>query len=139
MNQWVIQTNGLCKKYRGRYAVSNLNLKIGRGEIYGFLGPNGAGKTTAIKMMLGLIKPSKGSVNLFGLELRKERLRILRKVGSLVEYPSYYGHLSAVQNLEAVRRILDIPGPKIAEVLETVGLTKESARPVKGFSLGMKQ
>ena len=139
MNEWVIETKGLSKRYKGRYAVSNLHLKIAKGDIYGFLGPNGAGKTTTIRMLLGLIKPSNGSVHLFGKSLNKDRLSILRRVGSLVEYPSYYGHLSAVDNLEAIRRILGVPSAKIAEVLEIVGLTKEAKRPVKGYSLGMKQ
>ncbi len=139
VNNWIIETKGLSKKYKGRYAVSNLNLKIAKGEIYGFLGPNGAGKTTTIRMLLGLIKPSNGTVHLFGKSLKKERLPILRKVGSLVEYPSYYGHLTAVDNLEAIRRIIDVPKARIGEVLEIVGLTKEARRSVKGYSLGMKQ
>src|SRR5690606_32704581 len=115
------------------------NLQIAKGEIYGFLGPNGAGKTTTIRMLLGLIKPSNGSIRIFGQPLEKERLSILRKVGSLVEYPSNYGHLTAVQNLEAVRRIIGAPARRIDEVLAIVGLTKEAKRPVKGYSLGMKQ
>lgn len=139
MSEWVIETKGLSKRYKGRYAVSNLNLKIAKGDIYGFLGPNGAGKTTTIRMLLGLIKPSNGSVNIFGQSLTKERLSILRKIGSLVEYPSYYGHLSATDNLEAIRRILGVPAVRIDEVLDIVGLAKEARRPVKGFSLGMKQ
>ncbi|ANY66184.1 bacitracin ABC transporter ATP-binding protein [Paenibacillus sp. BIHB 4019] len=139
MNEWVIETRGLSKKYKGRYAVAGLNLRIEKGDIYGFLGPNGAGKTTTIRMLLGLIKPSGGSVHIFGKELQKERLNILRKVGSLVEYPSYYGHLNAVDNLEAIRRIIDVPRARIAEVLDIVGLAKEARRTVKGYSLGMKQ
>ncbi|WP_339323168.1 ABC transporter ATP-binding protein [Paenibacillus sp. FSL W8-0194] len=139
MRELVIETKDLNKKYRGRYAVRNLNLEIGRGEIYGFLGPNGAGKTTTIRMLLGLIRPTMGSIHVFGKDLRKEKLNILRKVGSLVEYPSNYGHLTAVQNLEAVRRILDVPKSRIDEVLSIVSLTKDAKRPVKGYSLGMKQ
>ncbi|MDQ6423626.1 ABC transporter ATP-binding protein [Paenibacillus sp. LHD-117] len=139
MKEWIIETRGLSKRYKGRYAVSNLNLKIAKGEIYGFLGPNGAGKTTTIRMLLGLIKPSGGSIQMFGRSLVKERLPILRKVGSLVEYPSNYGHLTAVQNLEAIRRIIDAPRSRIDETLAIVGLTKEAKRPVKGYSLGMKQ
>jgi ABC-type multidrug transport system ATPase subunit len=139
MNDWIIETKGLSKRYKGRYAVSNLNLKIAKGEIYGFLGPNGAGKTTTIRMLLGLIKPSNGDVHIFGKPLSKERIAILRRVGSLVEYPSYYGHLNAIDNLEAIRRILGTPTARIAEVLDIVGLTKDARRPVKGYSLGMKQ
>ncbi len=135
----IIQTTDLVKRYRGRMAVDHLDLSIGKGEIYGFLGPNGAGKTTTIRMLLGLIAPTGGYVEIFGKDLRKERLDILRRVGSLVESPSYYGHLSAVENLEAIRRILGAPKRRIAEVLDIVSLTGEEKRPVKGFSLGMKQ
>ncbi len=139
MKEWIIETKGLGKRYKGRYAVSNLNLQIAKGDIYGFLGPNGAGKTTTIRMLLGLIKPSNGSIRIFGQPLEKEKLAILRKVGSLVEYPSNYGHLTAIQNLEAIRRIIGAPAGRIDEVLAIVGLTKEAKRPVKGYSLGMKQ
>lgn len=139
MSEIVIETSALTKQYRGRAAVDNLNLNIRKGEIYGFLGPNGAGKTTTIRMLLGLIAPTSGSIRVFGKDLRKDRLNILRKVGSLVEFPSYYGHLSAVENLEAVRRILDAPKSRIGEVLDIVSLKGEEKRPVKGFSLGMKQ
>lgn len=139
MKDTVIETRDLLKEYRGRAAVKELNLNIRQGEIYGFLGPNGAGKTTTIRMLLGLIKPTSGSIEIFGRELRRNKLKILRKVGSLVESPSYYGHLSALDNLEAIRRILDVPKPRIAEVLDIVSLTGEEKRPVKGFSLGMKQ
>lgn len=139
MKETVIETRDLVKEYRGRAAVEHLNLNIGKGEIYGFLGPNGAGKTTTIRMLLGLIKPTSGSIEIFGKELRRNKLQILRKVGSLVESPSYYGHLSALDNLEAIRRIIDAPKARIAEVLDIVSLTGEEKRPVKGFSLGMKQ
>ncbi|MGN7763971.1 ABC transporter ATP-binding protein [Paenibacillus sp. 22594] len=139
MKETVIETRDLVKEYRGRAAVEHLNLNIGKGEIYGFLGPNGAGKTTTIRMLLGLIKPTSGSIEIFGQELRRNKLQILRKVGSLVESPSYYGHLSALDNLEAIRRIIDAPKTRIAEVLDIVSLTGEEKRPVKGFSLGMKQ
>lgn len=139
MKNTVIETKDLLKEYRGRAAVEHLNLNIGKGEIYGFLGPNGAGKTTTIRMLLGLIKPTSGRIEVFGQELHKNKLQILRKVGSLVESPSYYGHLSAVDNLEAIRRILGVPKQRIQEVLDIVSLTGEEKRPVKGFSLGMKQ
>lgn len=139
MNEFVIHTSGLTKLYKGKAAVDSLDLKISKGEIYGFLGPNGAGKTTTIRMLLGLIRPTSGSVHLFGKNLQKERIPILRKVGSLVEYPSYYGHLSGVENLEAIRRILRVPKTRIDEVLSIVSLTKDAKRAVKGYSLGMKQ
>ncbi|MNI27899.1 putative ABC transporter ATP-binding protein YxlF [compost metagenome] len=139
MKELIIQTEELTKKYRGRYAVDHLNLNITKGDIYGFLGPNGAGKTTTIRMLLGLIQPTQGSIQIFGCDLQKNKLSILRRIGSLVEYPSYYGHLNAVDNLEAIRRIIDVPKSRIDEVLRIVSLSGESRRPVKGFSLGMKQ
>ncbi|HEY4392275.1 MAG TPA: ABC transporter ATP-binding protein [Paenibacillus sp.] len=139
MSDMVIQTRGLTKKYRGRAAVNQLNLEIKKGDIYGFLGPNGAGKTTTIRMLLGLIRPTSGSISIFGRDLRKDKLAILKRIGSLVEYPSYYGHLNAIDNLEALRRILDVPKSRIDEVLEIVSLTSEARRPVKGYSLGMRQ
>lgn len=139
MTELVIQTKGLYKIYKKRAAVVDLNLEIARGDIYGFLGPNGAGKTTTIRMLLGLIQPTRGAIHLFGKDLKSEKMDILRRTGSLVEYPSYYGHLTAVENLEAIRRIAGGPKSRIAEVLEIVSLTKEAKRPVKGYSLGMKQ
>jgi len=139
VSEMIIQTEGLTKKYRGRYAVDHLNLEIAKGDIYGFLGPNGAGKTTTIRMLLGLIQPTSGSIRIFGRELQRDKLAILRHIGSLVESPSYYGHLSAIDNLEAIRRILQVPKSRIDEVLDIVSLSSEARRPVKGFSLGMKQ
>ncbi|MFB9326902.1 ABC transporter ATP-binding protein [Paenibacillus aurantiacus] len=139
MNEWILQTNGLTKKLGGKAVVNDVSMRIRQGDIYGFLGPNGAGKTTTIRMLLGLAKPTQGSVHIFGKELKRERMAILRKVGSLVEYPSYYGHLTAYDNLEALRRILDVPRQRIDEVLAIVRLTKEARRAVKGYSLGMKQ
>lgn len=135
----ILETQGLTKRLGGKAVVNGVNLEIGRGDIYGFLGPNGAGKTTTIRMLLGLARPTDGTIRIFGKDIRKERLAILRKVGSLVEYPSYYGHLTAVENLEAVRRLLGVPKSRIDEVLSIVRLTKDARRAVKGFSLGMKQ
>ncbi len=139
MSELILETNGLTKKFGKRRAVENVDLRLAKGEIYGFLGPNGAGKTTTIRMLLGLARPTGGSIHIFGRDLKKEKLQILRKVGSLVEYPSYYGHLTAIENLEALRRILEVPKSRIDEVLAIVRLSKEAKRPVKGFSLGMKQ
>jgi lantibiotic transport system ATP-binding protein len=139
MSELILETNGLTKKFGKRSAVENVDLRLAKGEIYGFLGPNGAGKTTTIRMLLGLARPTGGTIRIFGRDLKKEKLQILRKVGSLVEYPSYYGHLTAIENLEALRRILEVPKSRIDEVLAIVRLSKEAKRPVKGFSLGMKQ
>ncbi|QPQ28909.1 ABC transporter ATP-binding protein [Lysinibacillus sp. JNUCC 51] len=137
--EYIVQTENLSKSFGKEQAVSNINLKIRKGEIYGFLGPNGAGKTTTIRMLLGLMKPSSGKIKIFQKDLTKERINILAKVGSLVENPSYYPHLTAYENLEALRRILGVPKSRIDEVLEIVRLKDAANKKVKGFSLGMKQ
>lgn len=136
---YVVQTKDLTKKFGSEYAVKKLNVKIPKGEIYGFLGPNGAGKSTTIRMLLGLMKPTMGEVEIFGQNLKTHRKSILRKVGSLVENPSYYPHLTAYENLEVLRKILELPEKRIVEVLETVKLSDVAHKKVKGFSLGMKQ
>lgn len=137
--EYIVQTENLSKSFGKEQAVSNINLKIRKGEIYGFLGPNGAGKTTTIRMLLGLMKPSSGTIKIFQKDLTKERINILAKVGSLVENPSYYPHLTAYENLEALRKILGVPKSRIDEVLKIVRLKDAADKKVKGFSLGMKQ
>ncbi|MFJ6209117.1 ABC transporter ATP-binding protein [Lysinibacillus sp. NPDC092081] len=137
--EYIVQTENLSKSFGKEQAVSNINLKIRKGEIYGFLGPNGAGKTTTIRMLLGLMKPSSGTIKIFQKDLMKERINILSKVGSLVENPSYYPHLTAYENLEALRKILGVPKSRIDEVLDIVRLKDAADKKVKGFSLGMKQ
>lgn len=139
MNDQIIMTNELTKKYKKHTSVDGLNLRIERGQIYGFLGPNGAGKTTTIRMLLGLIKPTKGNIEIFGQNLNKNRLQILQRIGSLVESPTYYGNLTGLENLEAVRRLRDLPEKRVSEVLEIVRLTKVANRLTKEYSLGMKQ
>lgn len=137
--EYIVQTENLSKSFGKEQAVSNINLKIRKGEIYGFLGPNGAGKTTTIRMLLGLMKPSSGTIKIFQKDVTKERINILAKVGSLVENPSYYPHLTAYENLEALRKVLGVPKSRIDEVLAIVRLKDAANKKVKGFSLGMKQ
>ncbi|WP_432807647.1 ABC transporter ATP-binding protein [Priestia aryabhattai] len=120
-------------------SVDGVNLKINKGEIFGFLGPNGAGKTTTIRMLLGLIKPTKGEIELFGQDFTKNKTKILQRIGSLVESPSYYGNLTGFENLEAVRRLRGLSEKRVTEVLEVVRLNKVANRLVKEYSLGMKQ
>lgn len=135
-----VTTIGLCKRYGSETCVDHLALKVPQGAVYGFLGPNGAGKTTTLKMLLGLVHPSAGSVHLLGHELTpRTRLAILREVGSLIESPSYYGHLTARENLEIVRRLRGLPAAEIDEALRTVRLDGQVKKPVNHFSLGMKQ
>jgi lantibiotic transport system ATP-binding protein len=137
--EYIVETHNLTKRFGEEIAVSALNLKIPKGEVYGFLGPNGAGKSTTLRMLLGLMRPTAGSIRIFGRDLKKDRISILRNIGSLVESPSYYSHLTACENLEAIRKILGSPKEKIDEVLELVRLSKAADKKVKGFSLGMKQ
>lgn len=137
--EYIVQTNNLTKKFGKEPAVSGLDMKIPKGEVYGFLGPNGAGKSTTIRMLLGLMKQTDGSITVFNQDLRKEKIGILRKVGFLVENPSYYPHLTAYENLEAIRKVLQVPKTRITEVLEIVRLREAAHKKVKGFSLGMKQ
>ncbi|MFD0704351.1 ABC transporter ATP-binding protein [Alloscardovia venturai] len=135
-----ISTRELTKIYKGVPAVSQVNLNIPQGSVYGFLGPNGAGKTTTMKMILGLIHPTSGSVSVLGTPMnQKNRLEILRSVGSLIEQPSYYGNLTAYENLDIVRHLKNLPESVIAEALHTVQLDPQSKKLVKHFSLGMKQ
>jgi ABC-type multidrug transport system ATPase subunit len=130
----------LSKAYGKRLAVDHLDLQVDRGELFGFLGPNGAGKTTTIRMALGLIAPTNGSVEILGLEVRHNRSKVLPRVGALVESPALYGYLSGRNNLRAFGDLLGgVPKKRIDEVLEIVALTGRDQDRVKTYSMGMKQ
>lgn len=135
----VISTELITKEFSGKPAVRDLSLEVQLGSIYAFLGPNGAGKSTTIRLLLGLLRPTRGNVALFGMDLRRHRSEILARTGSLVETPSLYEHLSAKENLEIPRRILDAPRSDIDRVLRIVGLEDVGQNLVRTFSLGMKQ
>ncbi|PFS09084.1 bacitracin ABC transporter ATP-binding protein [Bacillus cereus] len=139
MGTYIIETEDLTKTYGAVNCVNQLQMQVGKGEIYGFLGPNGAGKTTTIRMLLGLIKPTTGNIKVFNRDLKTNRIDILREVGSLVESPSYYGHLTGHENLEVIRQMLQVPKKNIDEVLRIVRLEKQKDKLVKQYSLGMKQ
>jgi len=136
---YIVETKGLTKEYKNTKAVNGIDLKIKEGSIYGFLGPNGAGKSTTIQMLLGLIKSTKGDAHIFGMSIKENRLAILKDVGAMVEEPSYYGNLTARENLEIIADILQVDNRRIDEVLEEVGLNQTNKKLVKHFSLGMKQ
>ncbi|HEY0432073.1 MAG TPA: ABC transporter ATP-binding protein [Pyrinomonadaceae bacterium] len=139
MSNVVISTQAITRLFHGKTAVRDLSLQVELGSIYAFLGPNGAGKSTTIRMLLGLLRPTRGEVALFGLDLRRNRSEILARTGSLVETPSLYEHLTARENLEIPRRILQAPRSDIDRVLRIVGLETVSRNLVRTFSLGMKQ
>ena len=135
----IIETHNLTKTYGSFTAVHRLNLHIKKGTVYGFLGPNGAGKSTTMKMFLGLTRPTAGGFLINGLQYPKDRMTILKNVGSLNEEPAFYGNLSGRENLEIIRRILKLPKNSVDDALELTGLTQFSNRPAKKYSLGMKQ
>lgn len=136
----LISTEGLCKKYGGVLRVNDLALTVPEGTVYGFLGPNGAGKSTTLKMILGLARPTSGSIRVFGREMNgRNRLSILKDVGSLIESPSYYGHLSGEENLQIVRTLRGASQKNVDEVLQIVRLTNQKDKKVSQYSLGMKQ
>ncbi|MEJ7706934.1 MAG: ABC transporter ATP-binding protein [Nocardioidaceae bacterium] len=140
----MIAATGLTKRYGPLVAVDNIDLAVHRGDIYGFLGANGSGKTTTLRMLLGLVLPTSGSIQLLNESMPKASHRVLPRVGALVEGPSAYGHLSAFTHLS----FLDAMGPggsrgnrrqRIVEVLGQVGLAGVGNRPIKAYSLGMHQ
>lgn len=136
----IIQTHDLCKQYGNALRVSHLDLHVPEGSIYGFLGPNGAGKSTTLKMILGLVRPTAGSIRVLGKDMdNSNRLSVLRQVGSLIESPSYYGHLTGEENLRIVQTLRGIPEKNIREVLQIVRLDGQREKKVAHYSLGMKQ
>jgi lantibiotic transport system ATP-binding protein len=134
-----IQLDGVSKSYGSLLAVSGLSLTVPSRGVYGFLGPNGAGKSTTMRMALGLQKPDRGRIFLFGKPLASHRIEILGRVGSLIESPSLYQHLTGRENLEIHRRLLNLSKGAIDEALETVGLARVADRAARSYSSGMKQ
>ena len=138
--QPALRTIGLSKSYGKRLAVDGLDLQVDRAELFGFLGPNGAGKTTTIRMALGLIAPTAGSVEILGREVRHHRAEVLPRVGALVESPALYGYMTGRDNLRAVGDLLGgVPARRIDEVLEIVSLEGRDRDRVRTYSMGMKQ
>ncbi len=136
----ILRTSNLGKRYRSRWAVRNLNLEVERGDIFGLLGPNGAGKSTTMRMILSLIAPTEGEVEIFGNSLKRQRNRALMSVGGIVEKPDFYLYLSAVKNLQIAGSLSGgVTSTRIDEVLRLVGLRERAYDKVKTYSHGMKQ
>jgi ABC-type multidrug transport system ATPase subunit len=136
----VLRTRNLSKSFGKRWAVRDLNIHVCRGDVFSFLGPNGAGKSTTIRMILTLLMPSSGSIEIFGEDLQKNRSAVLSRVCGIVEKPDFYLYLSAYQNLEILGSMTrSIRSREIMEGLELVGLTSRAFEKVKTFSHGMKQ
>ena len=136
----ILKTRGLTHSFSaGETALNNIELQVPENSIYGFLGPNGAGKTTTLRLVLGLLRKQNGSISVFGKDLEKHRVEILRQVGSMIESPSLYGHLTAVENLTLLQKIYQCPKSRIGDVLEFAGLANTGSKKASQFSLGMRQ
>jgi len=137
----IIRIRGLSKRFGDIQAVDGLNLDVYAGDVYGFLGPNGSGKSTTIRMMLSLVRPDSGTIELFGLPLRGSRRAILERTGALIEKPDLYDYLTAFKNLEILSAYAGdkVISRRIMEVLAVTGLVKRAHSRVKTFSKGMKQ
>ena len=136
VEEFVLQTRGLTKRFGRKIVVNNLNLNIKKGDIYGFIGPNGAGKTTVMKVILGLLFANSGEVSLFG---EPQNIRNLKRVGSLIEAPGLYGNCTAYENMKRFSILGGGTDKEIHELLELVGLKEATYKKAKTFSLGMKQ
>jgi ABC-2 type transport system ATP-binding protein len=140
MQSPVIQTTGLSYSFKsGSKTLDDINLLVPKGSIYGFLGPNGAGKTTTLRLLLGLLRNQRGTLQVFGKDFATNRIEILKRLGSLIEQPSLYLHLTAKENLDIYRLIYHVDKSRIEDVLKIVGLELTGRKRVKQFSLGMKQ
>jgi ABC-type multidrug transport system ATPase subunit len=135
----VISTEGLTFNFGNQTVVKSLSLQVPEGSIYGFLGPNGAGKTTTIKLLLNLLKTQQGSIHIFDKELQSNRINILSQIGSLIEQPAIYLHLSGKENLLNRALLLQIPEKRVSEMLDLVHLTDAAHKKAGQYSLGMKQ
>ncbi|TDW99163.1 ABC transporter ATP-binding protein [Dinghuibacter silviterrae] len=140
MEKYILETKGLTHHFGKQPILTRLDLRVPPGSIFGFLGPNGAGKTTTLRLILGLLRKQEGTVLFSGRELSGHRVDVLSKVGTLIEQPSLYAHLSGTENLQIYRRIYGASAARVGEVLELVGLAGDAARKKAGrYSLGMKQ
>ena len=140
----IIMTNGLTKKFGNLVAVNGLQLEVQRGDVFGFLGPNGSGKTTTIRMLLGLLRPTAGTIRIFGLDTSTHLPKILPRIGAIIEAPVYYSYLSGIDNLRVIAWNSGLirgraTNRRIEEILELVDLTAQAKDVVRKYSLGMKQ
>lgn len=140
MDPTVISTHGLTKTFKSHTAVDSLDLAVPQGQVYGFLGPNGSGKSTTMKMLLGLTQPTSGAIALFDQPLtRASRTKLLPSIGSMIEAPPGYGHLTGRENMRIVQDMLNLSTAQIDHALATVRLTEHQNKLVRNYSLGMKQ
>lgn len=137
---YILETDHLSKQSGNTYRVNDLSMAVPENCVYGFLGPNGAGKSTTLKMILGLIHPSHGSIKLFGTVMNSaNRLSILRQTGSLIENPGGYGHLTGLENMQIIQKLKGVNEAEISSALKTVRLYDQRDKKLSNYSLGMKQ
>ena len=137
---YILQTNHLTKTIGGKELVSNVNLHIKKGEIYGFLGPNGAGKTTVMKMITNLWKPTDGTIEIFGETLTPQSYEVLKRMGSIIEFPTFYDHMTGYDNLKLHCEYMGYYNHgSIENALDMLDLSAAASKPVKNYSLGMKE
>jgi len=140
MSAYSLETTGLSHRFSRRQPVlDQVGLRVPKGSIYGFLGPNGAGKTTTLRLVLGLLQKQEGHISFFGRPFESHRISILQKVGSLIENPSVYGHLTAEENIRVFQKVYRCPQERIGIVLRETGLADTGRKKAGQFSLGMKQ
>ena len=140
MVNMVLQTLGLTKQYGSQFVVSDLNMNVEQGKIYGLLGRNGAGKTTTIRMVTGLLQPTRGDIVLFGERMKAPTKQCFKRIGALIECPAFYENLTAKENLKIISDLRGIQSKNsIEEALKLVSLENETRKKVRQFSLGMKQ
>jgi ABC-type multidrug transport system ATPase subunit len=137
----LLEISHLTKSFGSFTAVDDLSFSVKEGEVYGFLGQNGAGKSTTIRMILSLIRPTKGSINIFGMSIEKDREKILQQVGAVVEKPDLYRYMTGYENLNVFAKLSNknISKAEVMKCLELVGLDKRAKDPVRVYSQGMKQ
>ena len=137
---YIMETVGLRKSYKGNVVVNDVNIHVPKGAIYGFVGPNGAGKSTVMKMILNLIQPEAGEVQLFGEKVTDQSYEVFKRVGSIIENPYFYEKMTARQNLELHCDYMGFPNKeRIDEVLQMVDLQNVEGKQIRHYSLGMKQ
>ena len=137
---YILQTSHLGKMINGKELVTDVNIHVKKGEIYGFLGPNGAGKTTVMKMVTNLWKPTNGTVALFGKTLESNSYEVLKRMGSIIEFPTFYEHMSGKDNLQLHCEYMGYYNKgSVEESLEMLNLAEAANKSVGSYSLGMKQ
>ena len=137
--EFLVRTRDLHHQFGQHDVLRGIDMQVPAGSIYGFLGPNGAGKTTTLRLILGLLRKQRGDITIFGRSIDRDRIAILREVGSMIESPSLYDHLTAYENLRTLQLIHRCPESRIGEVLDLVGLGDTGSKRAKQFSLGMRQ